>query len=166
MRVIVDADGRCLDDAARVWAAAAAVRDGRDDAAPVAVARPLIAGVLAASPRSVLVVALDPDEAGRVVGFGACEPRHGAANADVATLRYLGVDPAAWGRGVAGALLDGVSEALAARGFARADLRVYVDNDRAVALFRRRGWRPYGAAHRHERTGRWMQPYELALRQG
>jgi len=60
-------------------------------------------------------------------------------------------------------LLREVQARLAATGYWTAELSVYVDNTRAVALYERLGWRPYGAPTPHPRTGKPEQRYELQL---
>jgi ribosomal protein S18 acetylase RimI-like enzyme len=92
-------------------------------------------------------------------GFAAVEP----AGERRAQVSYLGVRPGSWGRGVAELLLRGVRSRLAATGYRSAELQVYVDNARAVALYERLGWRPLGAPAPHPRTGKPEQRYELRL---
>ncbi|MCL7456842.1 GNAT family N-acetyltransferase [Micromonospora sp. MSM11] len=147
---------RHIDEAARIWAEATAARDGDTEVAPLRLARPLIQAVLDGTPRSLLLVALD---AGRVVGFAAVEPV--PTDGSTAEIRYLGVEPAAWGRGVGRQLLRAAPAHLAAAGFARAELGVYVDNPRAVSLYEAAGWLPHGEAVPHPRSGRLEQRYRL-----
>jgi len=146
-----------VDDAAMVWAQATAVRDGNADVAPLDLSRPVIQAVLDSSPRSALLVGLDAQE--HVVGFAAVAPTGG--DGTVAEIYYLGVRPDRWGQGVGRQLLQALPARLTAAGFAHAQLAVYADNARAVALYEALGWRPNGAPAPHARTGRLEQQYLL-----
>ncbi|MFE5325951.1 GNAT family N-acetyltransferase [Embleya sp. NPDC056575] len=147
-----------LHGAAEVWARATAARDGDPDVAPTEEARPIIQAVLDASPRAFVLVAVHPDE--RVVGFAAVRPADTAAVAEVC---YVGVHPDRWGEGVGRILMDAVPEHLKSAGFSRAALLVYADNERAVTLYRRLGWRASGEPVPHPRNGRPEQRYVLDL---
>ncbi|MDO3702050.1 GNAT family N-acetyltransferase [Micromonospora sp. C28SCA-DRY-2] len=149
--------GEYVDEAATIWAEATAARDGDPEAAPLDQARPVIQAVLDGSPRSMLLVALDAGD--RVVGFAAVEP----GDAATAEIRYLGVRPDSWGRGVGRHLLLALPGQLAGAGFVRGELAVYLDNPRAVALYESAGWSPYGDATPHPRSGRLEQRYRLDL---
>jgi ribosomal protein S18 acetylase RimI-like enzyme len=149
-----------IDVAAQIWAEATAARDGDEEVADLRIARPVIEAVLARSPESFVLIARADDGAGNVgAGFVAVTPS-GEARAEVS---YLGVRPGAWGRGVGELLLRRVRARLAATGYRTAELSVYVDNARAVALYERLGWRPRGAPAPHPRTGKPEQRYELEL---
>lgn len=162
LNVVVAGGDEYVDEAARIWAEATTARDGEAEVPPLHVSRPLIKTVLDSSPRSLLLVALDQD--GRALGFAAVEPMSRAGEPDdEARLRYLGVRPAAWGRGVAAQLLVALRSRLTAGGFTRALLGVYVDNFRAIALYERLGWSRCGRAVPHPRSGRLEQEYRLDL---
>jgi GNAT superfamily N-acetyltransferase len=152
--------GEYLDEAAQIWAEATAARDGDDEVAGLELSRPLIAAVLDSSARSGLLVALDE---GAAVGFAAIEPL-GGTDLATADLRYLGVRPSAWGRGVAQALLDAIPRWLRDSGFSRAVLDVYLDNERAVQLYERYGWVGAGEPAPHPKSGRLERRYTLDLK--
>jgi ribosomal protein S18 acetylase RimI-like enzyme len=149
-----------VDEAAQIWAEATAARDGDEDVADLEVSRPIIAGVLGRSPRALLLIARAA--AGTAAGFAAVEPL-GSADENVAEIRYLGVRPGMWGRGVGEALLRALPERLREAGFGRAVLSVYADNSRATALYERLGWQLSGAATPHRVTGKPEFHYELRL---
>lgn len=151
--------GRYIDEAATVWAEATAFRDGEAEIAPLDLARPLIRSVVDSSPRSLLLVALDAND--RVVGFAAVKPV--PENESIAEIRYLGVKPDSWGRGVGRQLMLTLPNRLAAAGYIRAELAVYVDNHRAVRLYEGLGWFPYGETTPHPRSGRLEQRYRLDM---
>lgn len=171
-----------IDVAAQIWAEATAARDGKEDVAGLGLSRPVIEAVLARSPRSFVLIAYadagtsdasapggspshgsasdDRSAADRLAaGFAAVEPS-GTARAQVS---YVGVRPGSWGRGVGELLMREAQSRLAATGYRTAELSVYVDNARAVALYERLGWRPRGAPVPHPRTGKPEQRYELQL---
>ncbi|MEU9510812.1 GNAT family N-acetyltransferase [Micromonospora sp. NPDC048170] len=149
--------GQHLDEAATVWAETTAARDGEAEIAPLELARPVIQAVVDSSPRSFLLVALDADD--RVVGFAAVEPV--SRDESTAEVRYLGVRPTSWRRGVGRQLLLALPTCLAAAGFARGELAVYTDNHRAIRLYEGRGWVSYGEPTPHPRSGRQEQRYRL-----
>lgn len=157
VRVLVG-DRDFLDDAARLWAAATAARDGDRDLAPLSRSRPLIEQVLAADGSMILL--LDADT-GELQAFATAQPtRDEEANALVG---YFAVHPRAWGRGLGRRLAAELPGRLRELGFERAWLLVYPDNAPAVALYERNGWRPTGETHVNPRSGRVMMRYELAL---
>jgi ribosomal protein S18 acetylase RimI-like enzyme len=147
-------------DAAQIWALATTARDGADTAPGLDVARPVIQGVLDRSPRSFLLIARSAD--GAATGFAAIEPRPGGDEAG-AQVSYLGVRPRLWGQGIAERLLQELRARLKAAGFTHAELAVYVENVRAIALYERAGWRACGVPTAHPRTGKPEQWYELRL---
>ncbi|HXZ99126.1 MAG TPA: GNAT family N-acetyltransferase [Candidatus Binatia bacterium] len=125
-------------------------------------ARQRLEAVLDASPASVLLVALDGG--GRVLGFACTAPlANGKPGSEIAELRYLGVEPSEWGRGIGTALLAGCAATLRAAGCSGAVLQVYADNAAAIGLYRTMGWRPIGPAHPHSSTGRMLQDHALDL---
>ncbi len=161
MRRIFDGTTSHLDAAALIWARATAARDGDAEIASLDEARPIIAGVLGASPRALLVVA---EAGGQAVAFAAVAPVPGSE--EIAELQYLGTDPSAWGTGAARELLAALPTLLRERGFGQARLCVYTDNERAVRLYEGMGWVPDGVPVPHHRTGKSEQRYMLALRVG
>jgi ribosomal protein S18 acetylase RimI-like enzyme len=148
-----------VDDAAQLWAEATAARDGDQDVAGLELSRPIIEGVLGSSRRSLLLIAREGRTA---AGFAAIEPL-GGTDEVTAELRYLGVSPGMWGRGVGELLLRELPQRLRAAGFGRAVLSVYTSNGRATALYERLGWQPAGPATPHPKTGKPEQRYELLL---
>jgi len=157
-----------IDEAAQIWAEATAARDGSQEVAGLAVSRPVIDAVLARSAESfVLIARADASESGDSVaeddhltaGFVAVEPVGGAR----AQVSYLGVRPGSWGRGTGELLMREVQSRLAADGCRTAELSVYVDNPRAIALYERLGWRAVGEPAAHPRSGKLEQRYELEL---
>lgn len=149
---------RDIDEAAQIWAEATAARDGSQDVAGLGVSRPLIEALLDRSADAFVLVATSGD--GTVVGFAAVEP---AAEAGRAEVSYLGVRPGSWGHGVGELILRELRVRLAAGGYRGAQLLVYADNGRAVALYERLGWRAAGAPAPHPLTGKPEQRYELWL---
>ncbi len=153
-----DRDSGDVDDAAQIWAEATAARDGQDEVAGLSLSRPLIEAVLDGSPAAFVLVARGAD--GAAAGFVAVEPvaRTGQALAEV---RYFGVRPSLWGRHVGELLLTELRARLKSAGFTGAQLLVYSDNARAVALYERLGWQARGEPVPHPRTGKPEQRYEL-----
>jgi len=151
-----------IDGAARVWAEATAFRDGDPDVAPLEDSRPIIAGV-AGRPRSVLVVALNDED--QVMAFAVAAPALAGADdlAGTVEVEYVGVRPGGWGTGLARGVLERLCAELAADGFTRAQLLVYVSNRRAVSLYERLGWQAEGRPQPHRRTGKPEQRYRRAL---
>jgi ribosomal protein S18 acetylase RimI-like enzyme len=147
-----------IDAAALIWAETTAARDHDSQVAPLEQARPLIQSVLASSPRSLLLVASDNTA---VVGFAAIEPW--SSDNAVAEVRYVGVSPRTWGRGIGRHLMQAVHETLASAGFPQAILMVYADNTPAIRLYERLGWCPHGRPVPHPRTGKPEQQYRLDL---
>ncbi|MFC4066260.1 GNAT family N-acetyltransferase [Actinoplanes subglobosus] len=157
-RVRVALRGQFVDEAAAIWAATTAARDGEAEVAPLDLARPVIQAVVDSSPRSLLLVVADDD---RIIGFAAVEPV--PPSGSTAEIRYLGVHPGSWGRGVGRELLAEIPSHLAGAGFTRAELAVYTDNERAVRLYEHLGWTPYGDPTPHPRSGRLEQRYQLDI---
>lgn len=160
MHRIIDGIKTHVDRAAIIWARATAARDNDPDVATLDEARPVISKVLDSSEQALLAIAETTD--GTTVAFGAIAPMPG--DGTVAELYYFGVDPDHWGKGAAAELLAGIAALLRERGFDAAELAVYSDNDRAVQLYERLGWRRVGAPVPNERSGRPEQRYRLALR--
>jgi len=110
IRVEVDGSRQHLEDAARIWAQATAVRDRETDIAPLALSREVIRAALDASPRSLLLVALDESEC--VLRFVAAVPRPASGgDAKLVELTHVGIDPAVWDGGVGSTLLRAAADA-------------------------------------------------------
>ena len=80
-----------------------------------------------------------------------------------AEVEYVGVRPGGWGAGLAHGVLELLCAELAADGFTRAQLLVYVSNRRAVSLYERLGWQAEGRPQPHRRTGKPEQRYRRTL---
>jgi ribosomal protein S18 acetylase RimI-like enzyme len=148
-----------VDEAAEIWALATCARERDPDVPPLAVSRPLIEQVLAA-PRSLLLVAVVHPT--RTLGFAAIEP-FSAEEPLTAHVRYVAVRPQAWGLGLGARLMGALPGELELLGYLRACLSVYVDNDRAVALYERSGWRPSGREEPSPVSGKLKRFYELTV---
>jgi ribosomal protein S18 acetylase RimI-like enzyme len=149
-----------LEDAAQIWAEATAFRDGESEIAGLADSLPILEAVLDRSPQAFVLLAHADD--GVAAGFVAVEPVSGTTGTR-ARVSFLGVRPSMWGCGVAQLLLRQMRSRLANADYTRAELLVYVANERAVRLYERLGWMPVGAPTPHRRTGKPEQRYELAL---
>jgi ribosomal-protein-alanine acetyltransferase len=88
--------------------------------------------------RATLLVA---DIDGRVAGYALVLYRSGTASA---RLYSIAVAPDARGRGVAESLMQSAEDAARARDCIVMRLEVRADNAAAIALYRRRGYRPFG----------------------
>jgi ribosomal protein S18 acetylase RimI-like enzyme len=132
-------------EAARIWAGSTAQRDGKPEPAPVESALPIIERGLRA-PGSRLHLA---SVGAKAAGFAVVVPRD-----DGLEILYLGVDPTAWGAGVAGRLLSDVTDYAVETGRAEVDLWVYDDNTRAVNVYRRHGWLDTDEVRVHATSGR------------
>jgi ribosomal protein S18 acetylase RimI-like enzyme len=162
MARLVRGDRSHIDGAAQVWAEATAFRDGDPDVAPLEDSRPIIAGV-ASRPRSVLIFALD--DADQVMAFAVAAPALVGKDdlASTAEVEYVGVRPGRWGTGLACGMLELLCAELAAGGFTRAQLMVYVSNRRAVSVYERLGWQAEGSPQPHRRPGKPEQRYRRTL---
>jgi ribosomal protein S18 acetylase RimI-like enzyme len=96
------------------------------------------------APPNVLLVATD--EGGRILGYTAVHPE------DV-EMFLLFVDPAHARRGVGRALLDAAHDALRAAGCTQAFLYVHEQNERALAVYERAGYRPDGSIRESDFEG-------------
>jgi ribosomal protein S18 acetylase RimI-like enzyme len=150
-----------LEDAAQIWAEATAFRDGESEIADLADSLPIIEAVLDRSPQAFVLLARA--DGGGAAGFAAAEPITAEPTGMRAEVTYFGVRPSMWGRGVGQLLLRQVQSRLTSAGYTHAELSVYAENVRAVALYERLGWQPVGAPTPHRRTGRPEQRYELVL---
>ncbi len=91
------------------------------------------------------------DDAGRIVGFIVAHANWRDRDGQrVGEIHELVVDPAYWGHGLGGRLLDAALEHFKAHGHQRARLWVGEHNDRARAFYARHGFRPV-------RPGYWVR---------
>jgi len=94
------------------------------------------------------------DLEGRPAGFSTYGPsRDEDADEDAGELMALFVDPSAWGRGVASALVDGVLAELCTDGFREATLWSFDANQTANRVYERRGFARDGTEDRREPFG-------------
>ena len=141
-----------LDLCAEIWVRAVEARDGTVDAAAMsqrvrsAFANPIVRFAVVTSPRN---------------GFALVEA--GRPDPTEALLHFLAVHPDGIGSGVGTALLaDAVTHAKLG-GFQSLTLEVRTNNTRAIELYTRAGFAPYGAEIPHPLTGYPMQSYRLSL---
>jgi ribosomal protein S18 acetylase RimI-like enzyme len=107
-----------------------------------------------------LIVLLE-SAGGEALAFATAQPS-GDERAN-ALVRYFAVHPRAWGEQFGARLARALPQALRDLGFERAWLLVYPDNERAVRLYERNGWRATGETSVNPRSGRQMMRYELRL---
>ncbi|REJ04046.1 GNAT family N-acetyltransferase [Microbacterium bovistercoris] len=127
-----DARDDAVHSAASIWARATAMRDGLQRPAPAEDKIPGIRSALAVAGASLHVAERWPDD----VGFAVLVP-----NGRALELRYLGADPEAWGTGVGGGILEYVEGRARSAGFDELTLWVLEDNERAIGVYERSGWR-------------------------
>ncbi len=154
LNIRVDNGAQAREAAAEIWALATAARDGVEPG-PLVQARLQIDKALDAGLASMLLLAETPD--GEPLGFAAVDvPYPSTSDQTAAEIVYLAVHPAAWRRGVCGALLRGVEDHLRRRRTPTAFLWVYDDNAAAVGAYTRAGWVPdaTGRARVNPRSGR------------
>ncbi len=96
------------------------------------------------APPNVLLVATD--EADRVVGYTAVHPDDGE-------MFLLFVEPAHAGRGIGRMLLSAAHDALRAAGCNEAFLFTHEQNERALAVYARAGYRPDGSSRESDFHG-------------
>jgi ribosomal protein S18 acetylase RimI-like enzyme len=96
------------------------------------------------APPNVLLVATD--QAGRILGYTAAHPEDGE-------MFLLFVDPAYAGGGVGRMLLSAAHDALRASGCTEAFLFVHEQNERALAVYARAGYRPDGTVRESDFRG-------------
>lgn len=137
---------------AKLWVRAVESRDGTVDAAAMAqrvrsaFEKPTVRFAIATSPR-----------------FGFALVESARPEPTEALLRFLAVDPDGVERGIGRALLaDAVAHAMLG-GFTTISLEVRTNNTRAIELYTRSGFVPFGASIPHPLTGYPMQSYRLAL---
>src|SRR5690242_13339672 len=162
MARLVRGDRSHMAGPAQAWAEASAFRDGDPDVAPLEDSRPIIAGV-AGRPRSVLVVALGDQD--QVMAFAVAAPALESEDdpAVTAEVEYVGVRPGGWGAGLARGVLELLCAELAADGFTRAQLLVYVSNRRAVSVYQHLGRQVEGTPRPHRRTGKEWQGFRVMI---
>jgi ribosomal protein S18 acetylase RimI-like enzyme len=104
------------------------------------------------------------DAARNVAGFSSYGPANDG-EAGTGELYAINLDPAAWGHGLGGALLDHVAGRLRDHDFGEAVLWVEPSNARARAMYERHGWTPDGAARRATVMGATVDEvrYRIAL---
>lgn len=146
-----------IDGAARVWARATAKRDSKVEIPPLEAAKAVLLDSLRKE-RSTFVVAAHESA---VIGFATAEP---TTSAQVAEVRFVGVDPDYWGSGVGGTVMARLRDELASAGFLSAQLLVYADNAPARRLYERMGWTwDHQKPSLHPRTGKAEVRYHLRL---
>jgi GNAT superfamily N-acetyltransferase len=118
--------------AAGIWARATARRDKLLTPATVEEKLPGIERRLSADAGSLHLARLRSDAAGFLLVV---------ARATVVEVVYLAVDPQAWGAGIARALLAYADDHARTLGLSHLELWVIDDNERAVRLYERSGWR-------------------------
>jgi ribosomal protein S18 acetylase RimI-like enzyme len=146
--VVSDDVEMCVD----IWVRSLESRDGAVDAQVMAervrsaFLNPILRFAVATAPR---------------VGFALVES--GRPHPTEALLRFLAVDPDGEGSGIGRALLADAIDNTTIGGFRSLMLEVRTNNERAIELYTRAGFEPFGAAVPHPRAGYPMQPYLLAL---
>lgn len=135
-----------------MWVRALESRDGSVDAESMAqrvrdsYASPIVRFAVATAPRR---------------GFALVEA--GRADPSEALLHYLAVDPDGVGAGVGRALLADAIHHTRSLGFRSLVLEVRPDNTRAVGIYVRAGFVPFGEPIPHPIAGYSMQSYRLSL---
>ena len=137
---------------AEIWVRAVESRDGTVDAEAMAqrvrsaFGNPTIRFAVATSPRN---------------GFTLVES--GGPESTEALLHFLAVHPDGVGSGVGNALLTDAVEHAKLGGFRSLALEVRTNNVRAIELYTRTGFVPFGAEIPHPLAGYPMQAYRLEL---
>jgi GNAT superfamily N-acetyltransferase len=111
--------------------------------------------VAAHAPPKVLLVATD--RAGAIVGYTAAHP-------DTGEMFLLFVDPAHAGRGLGRMLLSAADDALRTAGCKEAFLFVHEQNERALAVYGRAGYRPDGTVRESDFNGMPIRELRLVKR--
>nr|WP_253942533.1 GNAT family N-acetyltransferase [Nocardioides sp. zg-1230] len=143
--VVRDRDPSSQWAAARIWAVATAERDNKPEPAPVEAALPIIERGLRPDDATLHLAYLRDEP----VGFAVVVVQPGGLE-----IVFLGVDPDAWGRGIASRLLSDVTDYAAETSRPEVELWVYDDNARAVELYRRAGWSATDDVRIHPTSGR------------
>jgi ribosomal protein S18 acetylase RimI-like enzyme len=146
-------------DCVALWTAACAARDGR--AVPGVADR-------ARSKFERIESWIVAEKHGRgIVGFALATVPGSGISTDppgAPVIGLLAVSSESQGAGLGGALLDAVSADLARRGYDKAVLHVLADNQSAVRLYSRNGWKAHGEPFAHALLKRDTQTYTLDLR--
>jgi GNAT superfamily N-acetyltransferase len=109
------------------------------------------------------VAELDDVPVGFVLGFPSHDEQNDRRPDDTQHLKYLMVEPALWGRGVGGRLLDWASEHLRGRGVRTVELWTEEDNTRSRQLYEKKGYRFTGSRKAHEELGEVIVQYRLDI---
>jgi ribosomal protein S18 acetylase RimI-like enzyme len=141
-------------EAARIWAAATAHRDGESEPAPTSSALPIIERGLGHAGATLHLAALRD----RAAGFALVVPQDRGLE-----ILYLGVDPQAWGAGVASRLLEDVCEYAKETTRPEVELWVYDDNTRAVDVYTHAGWIDTDEVRIHPTSGRRERRYARSM---
>lgn len=123
-------------EAARIWAAATARRDGLPQ--PVDTERKLV-GIRTTLAIEGATLHLARGQSA-FTGFALLVPQGSTLE-----IRYLAVSPRAWGHRVAACLLDHLSAYARAAGFGAFELWMLEENHRAIHVYERAGWLQTGA---------------------
>ena len=152
--VVRDRDPSSQWEAARIWAVATAERDNKPEPAPVEAALPIIEQGLRPADATLHLAYLRK----HAVGFAVVVVQRRGLE-----ILYLGVDPAAWGGGIASRLLSDVTEYARETSRTEVELWVYDDNARAVEVYRRAGWSATDDVRTHPRSGRLERRHVLSV---
>lgn len=106
------------------------------------------------------VAVLDDVPVGFVLGFPTDDEKN---DHHTQHLKYLMVEPAIWGRGVGGRLLEWATEHLRGRGVRAVELWTEEDNTRSRRLYERKGYRLTGSRKTHRESGDVIVQYRLNL---
>ena len=131
--------------AAGIWARATARRDGLAEAAGIDEKLPGIRSSLLRDGASLHMAS----KCGDAVGFALAVPREESLE-----VLYLAVDPATWGAGAAARLLRHLDDHARSMEYGELELWVIADNERAVALYERSGWRATDEVEVRDSAGR------------
>ncbi len=137
---------------AEIWVRALEARDGTVDADAMAQRVRSAFGNLIVR----FAVATSPQSGFALVESGRPDPTE-------ALLHFVAVHPGGPGRGVGTALIADAAGKAKLGGFDSLVLEVRTSNVRAISLYTRFGFLPFGAELAHPLTGHPMQPYRLAL---
>lgn len=141
-------------EAARIWAAATARRDGLPELDDTERKLVGIRTTLAID-GATLHLARGQDA---VTGFALLVPQGPKLE-----IRYLAVSPQSWGQGIAACLLDHVSACARAAGFSSFELWVLEENHRAIDVYERAGLLQTGDRKSQVDTHRIEHRLELRL---
>lgn len=145
-------DSAAAKDAAGIWARATARRDQLPVAVPPEEKLPGIQSALAQEGAVLLMVRLK----GQALAFSIVIPCR-----EVLEIRYLAVDPEAWGTGIARQLLSHLREH-SLKEKTPLELWVIADNSRAIAAYESAGWIPTSDMTVRGSAGRVERRYVLS----